>query len=115
MCDLVVMGVPSKLIVRRTTVVLARPSPTLLLNCSHEEKSERRKCNWSRFDVYIIRVKRELKRVYRNGCRYNERLNVETVLRKLNLVVYYESIKREIKIKTIYECRCDERLQTNLN
>ena len=29
-------------------------------------------------------------------------------------VVYYESIKREIKIKpiSIYECRCDERLQT---
>ncbi len=28
--------------------------------------------------LFIIRVKRELKRVYRNGCRYNERLNVET-------------------------------------
>jgi hypothetical protein len=27
---------------------------------------------------YIIRVKLELKRVYINGCRYNERLNVET-------------------------------------
>ncbi len=27
---------------------------------------------------FIIRVKRELKRVYRNGCRYNERLNAET-------------------------------------
>jgi len=26
--------------------------------------------------------------------------------------VYYESIKREPKIKSIYECRCDERLQT---
>ncbi len=26
---------------------------------------------------FIIRVKREVKRVYRNGCRYNERLNVE--------------------------------------
>ncbi len=24
--------------------------------------------------LFIIRVKRELKRVYRNGCRYNERL-----------------------------------------
>ncbi len=23
--------------------------------------------------------------------------------------VYYESIKRELKIKPIYECRCDER------
>jgi hypothetical protein len=29
-----------------------------------------------------------------------------------NLVVYYESIKRELKIRCIYECRCDERLQT---
>jgi hypothetical protein len=28
--------------------------------------------------LFIIRVKRELKRVYRNGCRYNERLNPET-------------------------------------
>jgi hypothetical protein len=28
--------------------------------------------------LFIIRVKRELTRVYRNGCRYNERLNPET-------------------------------------
>ena len=28
------------------------------------------------------------------------------------MVVYYESIKRELKIISIYECRCDERLQT---
>ena len=27
-------------------------------------------------------------------------------------VVYYESIKPELKIKPIYECRCDERLKT---
>ena len=27
-------------------------------------------------------------------------------------VVYYESIKRELKIRCICECRCDERLQT---
>jgi hypothetical protein len=27
-------------------------------------------------------------------------------------VVYYESIKRELKIKPIYECRCDDRLKT---
>jgi len=26
--------------------------------------------------------------------------------------VYYKSIKREPKIRGIYECRCDERLQT---
>ncbi len=29
-----------------------------------------------------------------------------------SLFVYYESIKREPKIRGIYECRCDERLQT---
>ncbi len=27
-------------------------------------------------------------------------------------VVYYEALNREPKIKSIYECRCDERLQT---
>jgi hypothetical protein len=27
-------------------------------------------------------------------------------------VVYYESRKRELKIKPISECRCDERLKT---
>jgi hypothetical protein len=27
-------------------------------------------------------------------------------------VVYYESIKRELKIKPVYMCRCDGRLQT---
>ena len=29
-------------------------------------------------------------------------------------VVYYESIKRELKTKLIYECRCDERLKTKV-
>jgi len=28
------------------------------------------------------------------------------------VVVYYESIKRELKIRPTYECRCDERLKT---
>jgi len=27
-------------------------------------------------------------------------------------IVYYESIKRELKTRPIYECRCDERLKT---
>ena len=35
----------------------------------------------------------------------------ELLLLKDN-IVYYESIKRELKIRSIYECRCDERLQT---
>ena len=30
------------------------------------------------------------------------------------LVVYYESMKRKLKIKPIYECRCDERLKTKV-
>ena len=30
----------------------------------------------------------------------------------LDLFVYYESIKRDPKIRGIYECRCDKRLQT---
>jgi hypothetical protein len=29
-------------------------------------------------------------------------------------VVYYESIKRKLKTRPIYECRCDERLKTNV-
>jgi hypothetical protein len=35
-------------------------------------------------------------------------------IRLLLIVVYYESIKRELKIKPIliHECRCDERLKT---
>jgi len=32
--------------------------------------------------------------------------------RVLYMFVYYESIKRKLKIKCIYECRCYERLQT---
>ena len=29
-------------------------------------------------------------------------------------VVYYESLKRELKTKPINDCRCDERLQTRV-
>jgi hypothetical protein len=36
------------------------------------------------------------------------RLDVVTIL----IVVYYESMKREVKTRPIYECRCDERLKT---
>jgi hypothetical protein len=28
------------------------------------------------------------------------------------IVVYYESMKRELKTRPMYECRCDERLKT---
>jgi len=30
-----------------------------------------------------------------------------------SIFVYYESINRDLKIRPIYECRCDERLKTN--
>jgi hypothetical protein len=29
-------------------------------------------------------------------------------------MIYYETIKREINKSLIYECRCDERLKTNV-
>jgi hypothetical protein len=32
--------------------------------------------------------------------------------REIDFIVYYESIKRELQIRCMYECRCDERLQT---
>ncbi len=33
---------------------------------------------------------------------------------KKEVVVYYESITRELKRRCIYECRCDERLQSKI-
>jgi hypothetical protein len=42
-----------------------------------------------------------------NEGRYDERLKA-----RVEESVYCESINRELKIKPIYECRCDERLQT---
>ncbi len=30
------------------------------------------------------------------------------------LVVYYESMKRDLQTRPIYECRCDERLKTKV-
>jgi hypothetical protein len=38
-------------------------------------------------------------------------VGVSTLVRSF-IVVYYESINRKLKIRCIYECRCDERLQT---
>jgi hypothetical protein len=41
-------------------------------------------------------------------------IRMDDALDKINptWVVYYESIKWDLKIRCIYECRCDERLQT---
>ncbi len=33
-------------------------------------------------------------------------------MKKVRVVVYYESIKRELKRRLTYKCRCDERLKT---
>ena len=35
-------------------------------------------------------------------------------MQDLFVVVYHELIKRELKTKPIYECRCDERLKTRV-
>ena len=35
-----------------------------------------------------------------------------TICHTQNDYVYYEWIKRELKTRPIYECRCDERLKT---
>ncbi len=38
--------------------------------------------------------------------------HTHVVVPKISLVVYYEGIKRQVKRRPIYECRCDERLKT---
>jgi hypothetical protein len=38
--------------------------------------------------------------------------HISSLLSQFKLEVYYESIKREPKIRGIKKCRCDERLQT---
>ena len=49
-------------------------------------------------------------------CQYNERLNANGGIppRALFIVVYYETIKRELYKRLIYECRCDERLKAQV-
>jgi hypothetical protein len=37
--------------------------------------------------------------------------HIHWVVRQNQKSVYYESIKRELKTRPIYECRCDERLE----
>ena len=52
--------------------------------------------------------------VLSSDCVYSHELNkcAEFIPHDEYFFVYYESIKRELKIRPIYECRCDERLQT---
>jgi hypothetical protein len=46
------------------------------------------------------------------GCRFDRPQRVWVMVKSILRVVYYESIKREIKTRPLYECRCDERLKT---
>ncbi len=62
--------------------------------------------------MFIIRVKREIKRVYVNGCRYTLGYAKKKQVKELMLFVYYESKKRDLKRRLIYEYQCDERLKT---
>jgi hypothetical protein len=54
--------------------------------------------------VFIVQTESVAPRRVRLWTKYNHDDGTEPV--------YYESIKRELKIKPIYECRCDERLKT---
>jgi hypothetical protein len=57
--------------------------------------------------LFIIRVKGELKRVYINGCRYNERLNTETGGSKtshIHWVVWEDQGPRQNIV--VYNCCC---------
>ena len=45
-------------------------------------------------------------------CLHNADLGFYPEINLEAYIVYYESINREPKIRGIYECRCDERLQT---
>jgi hypothetical protein len=62
------------------------------------------KCSYSLLPkellLFIIRVKRELKRVDRNGCRYNERLNAETIFFLLQ-----KHVKKKIEDKLMWNLR----------
>jgi hypothetical protein len=79
--------------------------------------------------VYYESLKREIKTKTIYGCRCDERLktNVEESTRlactrgiytsrmhSMRFFVYYESLNRELKTKTAYGYRCDERLKTNV-
>ena len=83
MCDLEVIGVPS--IVKVIRKAEGFGSVCLLL-------------------IDKTRDKLKIEDLYMSVSVKDEKLKV--------FIVYYESIKRELKIKPVYECRCDERLQT---
>ncbi len=52
------------------------------------------------------------KKITKGGTRLIRRSEMLRKMEEFFFFVYYESIKREVKIRGMYECRCDERLQT---
>jgi hypothetical protein len=66
--------------------------------------SERSRHDGRPTDMVTPKPTRKAEALDRNCCLF--------VVVQYYVVVYYESIKREPKIRCIYECRCDERLQT---
>ena len=81
------IGVPSSLRLTRKDAVLPRMLPTLDLSCV--ETAVRRK--WK-------------------GPLVNEQAELWTTVG----VVYYETRKRDLKIRPAYDCRCDENLKTKV-
>ena len=86
------IGAPSILRLTRKTVVLPRVLPTLLLSCSRNS---------------VRRNAKSPPLVDFAGC-------TPEAAKKRSIVVYYESLQRALKTKTIYGYRCDERLKTNV-
>ena len=117
-CVLEVIGVPSMLRLTRKSPVLARVLPTFALSC--EENAARREWNSPLLDCASwtpeVAKKRSVSRwVCKNKSLTNSLCNLPDVLAITDIIfffVYYESMKRELKIKPICECRCDGRLQT---
>ena len=62
----------------------------------------------------IFRFDEQAARRFRTEGVRNRHKSVFLPWKEVNYVVYYESIKRELKIRPIYECRCDERLKTKV-
>jgi len=62
------------------------------------------------FVVYYEDIKRDLGRPMYIYTRVSGEGRCDEIL-KPKVVVYYESIKRELQTRPIYECRCDERLK----
>jgi hypothetical protein len=86
---------------RRTSLSDSIPVESRIL----EDRTRRGKDEGAKSNVCLLwNDKREIKK----------RLKYISVVGS-KLIVYYESVKRELKMKLIYECRCDERLRTKTN